>query len=308
MIKDIPLVLVGYNRPELIENRLKEISSMPISKLYINIDFESNEMTQIMQSIINDFKKKHENDFMTVTNIQNTNLGLNDHIFFSINKCLEENENFILIEDDIKLSSNFYENMLTGFNLQSSKQKLGYIGGFSALNLNKFLLKKNYWRKTIYFSCWGWGTNRNTWNLYKEKLDFNDINQEMKNSNTWRSLNKWQKYLWLHRFRKMQMHPKSTWDIQFQYISFLYDFHNLVPVNRFVDNEGYSDIRASHTIERKPFWFKNGFKNVQTEKQEIPKIISRTINKLIDANTVAGDGRLTKMYLDFKNERNIFRK
>jgi len=308
MIKDIPLVLVGYNRPELIEKRLKEISSMPISKLYINIDFESNEMTQIMQSIINDFEKKHKNNFITEANIQNENLGLNDHIFFSINKCLDENENFILIEDDIKLSPNFYQNMLNGFNLQSNRQKLGYIGGFSALNLNNFLFKKNYWRKTIYFSCWGWGTNKNTWNLYKEKLDFIDINQEMKNSKTWSSLNKWQRYLWLHRFQKMQMHPKSTWDIQFQYISFLHDFYNLVPVNRFVDNEGYSDIRASHTIERKPFWFKNGFKSVQIQKKEIPEIISRTINKLIDSNTVAGDGRLTKMYLDFKNKRNIFRK
>jgi hypothetical protein len=308
MIKDIPLVLVGYNRPELIEKRLKEISAMPISKLYINIDFESDEMIQSMQNIINNFENNHKNDFLIEKNIQNRNLGLNDHIFFSINKCLEENENFILVEDDIKLSPNFYNNMLNGFNLQSSKQKLGYIGGFSPLNLSNFLCKKNYWRKTIYFSCWGWGTNKKTWSLYQEKIDFIDINQEMKMSKTWKSLNSWQRYLWLHRFRKMQMYPKSTWDIQFQYISFLHDFYNLVPVSRFVDNEGYSDVRASHTIERKPFWFKDGFENVQIQKQEIPEIISRTINKLIDSNTVAGDGRLTKMYLDFKNKWNIFRK
>ena len=68
MIKDIPLVLVGYNRPELIEKRLKEISSMPISKLYINIDFESDEMIQSMQNIINNFENNHKNDFLIEKN------------------------------------------------------------------------------------------------------------------------------------------------------------------------------------------------------------------------------------------------
>jgi hypothetical protein len=306
MIHDIALILVGYNRPDLIEARLNEISKLPILKLYINIDFSSKEMTEKMENIISDFVEKHGRNIKIKSVFQNKNLGLNDHIIFSINNCLAKNENFILVEDDIKLSSNFYLNMVNGFNLQSRSQELGYIGAFSPLNLKTFPIKKNYWRKTIYFSCWGWGTNKNTWRLYKENLGLVEINKELSKSKSWESLNRWQKYLWLHRFRKIQMNPKMTWDIQFQYMSFVNDFYNIVPVNRIIDNEGYSDTRASHTIENKPFWFKNGFADYQIESKVLPESFSKLFNRIVDSNTVAGDGRLTRLYLSLSKFRYKF--
>ena len=307
MIKDIPVILVGFNRPELIEARLKELSKQPISKLYINIDFSSQEINKEMEKIVANFIEKHRNRIEINSIFQNKNLGLNDHIIFSINNCLEENENFILVEDDIKLSSNFYLNMVDGFKLQSGTQELGYIGAFSPLNLKAFLRNKNYWRKTIYFSCWGWGTNKKTWHLYNEKLNFVDIEKEMLGSKSWKSLNRWQKYLWLHRFRKIQLNPKITWDIQFQYTSFTNDFYNIVPINRIVDNEGYSDSRASHTTENKPFWFKNGISDQKMKPKMLPKNVSKFFNKMVDSNTVAGDGRLTRIYISLSKFRSRLR-
>jgi hypothetical protein len=303
MINNIPLILVGFNRPDLIKARLNEISKLPILKLYINIDFSSKEMTEEMKDIVGNFSEKYGRNIKIKSVFQNKNLGLNNHIIQSVNSCLRENENFILVEDDIKLSNYFYSNMVEGFKLQSLSKNLGYIGGFSPLNLKIFSIKKNYWRKTIYFSCWGWGTNKNTWSLYEENLGLLAIDKEMSKSKSWKSLNRWQKYLWSHRFRKIQMNPKMTWDIQFQYMSFVNDFYNIVPVNRIIDNEGYSDTRASHTIENKPFWFKNGFADYQIKSKVLPGTVSKLFNRIVDSNTVAGDGRLTRLYLSLSKFR-----
>lgn len=307
MIKDIPVILVGYNRPEFIEARLNELSNQPITKLYINIDFSSQDVNKKMEKIVKNFIDKCGNKIQINSIFQKKNLGLNDHIIFSINNCLTEYENFILVEDDIKLSSNFYINMVDGFNLQASSQELGYIGAFSPLNMKILSKNKNYWRKTLYFSCWGWGTSKKTWSLYSEKLNFSEIEKEMQYSNSWKSLNRWQKYLWFHRFRKIQMNPKMTWDIQFQYMSFVNDFYNIVPINRIVDNEGYADDRASHTIENKPFWFKNGISEQKMKSKMLQNNFSKIINKMVDSNTVAGDGRLTRAYITLSKFRNRLR-
>jgi hypothetical protein len=103
------------------------------------------------------------------------------------------------------------------------------------------------------------------------------------------------------------MNPKTTWDIQFQYTSFANDFYNIVPINRIVDNEGYSDSRASHTIENKPFWFKNGISDQKIRPKVLRKNVSKLFNKMVDSNTAAGDGRLTRINISLSKFRSRLR-
>jgi hypothetical protein len=49
--------------------------------------------------------------------------------------------------------------------------------------------------------------------------------------------------------------PSYTWDVQMQYTSFLFDFTNLAPVFRFSDNEGFNDIKATHTKDSQKIGF-----------------------------------------------------
>jgi hypothetical protein len=86
-----------------------------------------------------------------------------------------------------------------------------------------------------------------------------------------------------------------------QFASFLNEFTNLVPLYRFVDNEGFNDKRATHTKDSKPKWMNNKSKN----EQYIDHIAGKLINKLfntIDQLTIVGDSKLLPVYKKIKNQ------
>jgi hypothetical protein len=121
----------------------------------------------------------------------------------------------------------------------------------------------------------------------------------LKYSKTWRALSGYQRQLWIHRFTKISKTPKHTWDIQFQYLCFKNSYVQLVPVFRFVDNEGFSDHRAAHTSGGRPKWM--GRSEVRNSRLPVNRIslFSTMIQNFIDSNTIAGDTRL----IQFKNRR-----
>ena len=51
-IDDVPVLLIGYNRPELLKKRIYELSDMPIKHLYISIDGGDSSHTDKMNLVI----------------------------------------------------------------------------------------------------------------------------------------------------------------------------------------------------------------------------------------------------------------
>ena len=276
---DAPILLIGFNRPDLLKKRVQEISKMNIRNLYVSIDggSQSNtvEMLKLVKSIPNYFSN-HVN--ISVTH-QKYNLGLTKHVTESISAILQVHSNIIVVEDDISLSKNFYDNMNLGLSTLNSNNTLGTVSSLSALNYSGRIYPKNKWRKTKYFFCWGWGCSRETWNRYRVDLSRVDLESELKSSLLWKDLSNHQKAVWISRFNRVKNNPTYTWDIQMQYASFLFNFTNLAPVFRFSNNEGFNDIRATHTKKSKPGWLRNDIKNDHILKTSIK---SKKINKLIE--------------------------
>jgi SpoVK/Ycf46/Vps4 family AAA+-type ATPase len=215
-------------------------------------------------------------------------------------QVLEENENLIVVEDDIAINSSFYKNISNGLNMLKKMGTRGLVSGFSPINYSGSYHLQNKWRKSIYFSCWGWGCNRDTWAKYESNLSGIDLDEALKNSHAWSSLSSWQKNLWKSRFRKVQQNEGYTWDLQMQFASFANEFTNLVPLFRFTDNEGFNDERATHTKEPKPKWMNNRSKNDQ-HIYDFAGIIASKLFGIIDALTIVGDSRLLSIYKNVKN-------
>ena len=294
--RDVPVLLIGFNRPDYLLDRILELNEMPIKHLFISIDGNLKTNLVDFEPVITITKNIFTNLDSLVIERFDENLGLVDHLTSAITKVFQSFNHVIVVEDDIALTRNFYVNMLNGFNLQRDLNLSGIIGGFSPMNFSRLSKLKNHWRVSKYCSIWGWGCTKSAWNGYSFNLQQIDFESTLTESKSWNNLNKFQKNLWVQRFKKAQTNPNFTWDIQLQYHSFLNNFQNIYPLSTLVKNVGFMDYRATHTKNRKPNWMSslNGDNRLITRKG-----ISRyssLISKLLDANTVAGDTKLNKFW------------
>ena len=252
--QDVPILLIGFNRPEFLLDRLRELQKMPIKHLYISIDGNPNSDKSSMLSVVdyaNGAFSKLEN---LNIEIQSENLGLAKHLTTAISKVFNTFSHIVVIEDDISMSLNFYQNMLSGFNFQQTNHLRGIIGAFSPLNFSSIRVFNNKWRTSKYCSIWGWGCTKSVWADYDLTLKNVDFRKSLENSQVWQELSKFQQNLWINRFIKIQNNPYHTWDIQFQYMSFCENLQHLVPLFRVTENDGFADERSSNTKERRPWW------------------------------------------------------
>lgn len=294
---DVPILLLGYNRPDYLADRLQELRKIAPPLIYISIDGSNDALAdQISETLSTNLR-----DWPSTSRVEiwrhKDNLGLTGHIPGAISRVLEENLKVIIVEDDISLAPNFYINMMNGFEVLASNNIQGTVGAFSPLKLPRNLEFLNRWRKTHYFSCWRWGVSREIWLKYEVDLRKEDIDTSLSKSHTWKNLSLAQQIVWRKRFQKIVSHPLDTWDVQAQYMSFKYDFINILPISRFIDNVGFSDNRSVHTIGKKPRWFlSGGYSTSRIHTNSISRF-SRPLTKLIDSNTFVGDSKLFQWWM-----------
>ena len=251
----IAILVLGYSRPELLSSRLIELCTMGAQNVFVSVDGpkELDPFTpqiEECQRIANEFGSEHS---YSVT-IQDNNLGLSRHVTQSITSVLLEFDWVIVIEDDIKLSPRTLESFKAGIRLSESHGLRGTVGGFSFYGNSKipFLNQVNCWRTSDYFSAWGWAVSKTCWEKYNLQINSSEISSSLAKSKVWNTLNSRQQASWISKFEKVSKDPLFTWDFQMVYTSFVNDWTHLLPIFRFVDNEGFGDTRGTHTKGERP--------------------------------------------------------
>ena len=290
----LPILLIGYNRPELLFDRLNEIKLLPVEKLYISIDSMDHGVNPEIMEIVNEFVDSEPN-IQIATNFESQNLGLTRHITSAISRVLQSNEAVLVIEDDTSFSTQSYKAFNEGYFMSKNMEMTGIVSGFSPL-VQPTWCRKNIWRKTPYFFVWGWVATQQNWIHYNFDISGVDISIELKKSRSWNRLSRFQKSVWLSRFRRAQLDPLLTWDVQMQYLSFQQDYVNLTPLFRVVENLGFNDSRAAHTKSKKPRWFiTSDPKNSIAPETKMKRSIDRFAN-IIDSITLAGDSKILHLW------------
>lgn len=128
----LPILLIGYNRPDFFQDRLNEIKSLPIEKLYISIDSMENGVSPEIKRIIKEFVNSGHN-FQIVVNFESQNLGLTKHITSAISRVLKVDEAVLVVEDDISLSTQSYDAFNEGHFMTKSMKLIGIVSGFRHL-------------------------------------------------------------------------------------------------------------------------------------------------------------------------------
>lgn len=245
------ILLIGYNRWDLLEKRLLELTQSHIDtqSVYLSIDglskgdidFHRNTRIANLESSVLPF---------TLSVIQRpSNLGCSNHIITAVSEVLSLHERVIVIEDDVSISPIFISSMTEALHALSKFEDVGTIGGFS--NFHKrlhfpFIFRKNYWRKTKYFSAWGWGTTAEFWEKFERISDIENVEEYLSESSIWTNFSKRKQQIWLNRFKR------GVWDFNLQLVLFKHEKLNLLPALRIIDNEGFSDDRSTHTKHKRP--------------------------------------------------------
>ena len=246
--QEVGVLLLGYNRPELLEKRIFELRKTDIKNIYISIDggaeSHTNEMARfkkIARNVLSDYK-------LDLVHHKN-NLGMVHHITGEISRVLTIHKYIIVVEDDIVISNNFFKNIINGLNHLNKLNVDGIVSGYSPFFNSK---RKNKWRKTHICFFWGWACSSKTWKGYNFDIQKYFIVEQLSDSKTWKNLNSFQRKFWLSRIKYSQKFPLFTWDFQFIFHSIVNNFVNLTPIFSIVSNEGFNDPRAVHTKGKKP--------------------------------------------------------
>lgn len=288
------VLLVGYNRPENLLQRITELSRNRPEKLYISIDGSDNSVirTGISESIETGAKLYFDPKTLNV-NIMPRNLGLSSHIDTAVSKILETEENVLVLEDDIRITETLVSQLSSGFREFSKSPNFGTIGGFSGVPIYSEA-KRNYWRQTPAFSAWGWMIGRHSWSKYSLQIPKGDLEEQLKKSKSWHSLSKTQKNTWLHRFGKVQANPSLTWDYQMQFMCFKYDHFNVLPLFRICENVGFADSRSTNTKNAKPVWMQDHVLFQGEFNKSLSPFPSKILSKHVDSFTISGDSYMRK--------------
>ena len=274
MPRNTVLVIFSYNRPDLTRRRLEQLVEVKCP-IIVSIDAPK------IGSINADFTDLEIEYSEHVQFIQTKeNLGTATHLVARISEQFQKYDNIIVIEDDVAADKTsidtligILENRLPGDILT-----IGLFGGLPGKLLS--LLGLSYWRRSRYFSAWGWAIQKEDWHLFT--LDIKEEVPKLENSKSWQRMNYRERLIWKSRFAKVVRTPSFTWDYQMMFAGLLHNKMHLLPLFRCIDNEGFGDIRAVNTKEPRPNWYLGSRGTIQNKGEDL-RIIPGWLGKAFES-------------------------
>lgn len=299
-ISDTQILIIGYNRPELIAKRLVNASSLRGQDIRLSIDFYNERTTHLMKEVVSMHQKSIQEFNKLEVVFHETNLGLAKHVTSAISEVLNSYEKVIVIEDDIEFNSHSIASLEFGLSIMERDSSIASAGMFSPLNFSSRITQLNFFRYSRYFSCWGWCTTRKIWSKYRLDISQTDPQLDLSHSKMFNTMPKKNQTTWIGRFNKLKSNTFHTWDLQFQLMAFQDELKHLVPFRTIANNEGFNDSRSAHTKGRQPFWMRD----YPLVAATISKVYeSRAINRvmeLIESYSVIGDGHNPRLLNNLK--------
>lgn len=291
---DVGVLVLAFNRPEMLYKRIEELSNNKICNLYISIDGGSESHSPEMEAAKNFAKQVFQKIENFSLKHHKKNLGIDKHTTQEISRVLLNHKYIIVIEDDVKVTGNFIENMVNGINLQNQLGLSGIISGWSPLYAKK---PNNKWRITTHPFVWGWACSSKIWSEFTYDLSKINIERQLLRSQKWHKLSDHNKEKYLLMFKKFQSNPQNTWDVPFLFLFFKKNYISICPVFSMVGNEGFDDKRATHTKGKIP----RTIKNAKLNESVLSKLSMYSIIYKIVDQVYANDIKIVRKFIDFLN-------
>jgi hypothetical protein len=236
---EFPVLVTGYNRPELMRDLLQHLSQIGVENLYIALDGPKNlqDKLKCLETLNEVLQAKNRFDLKILH--RRYNLGCCLGMISAIDWFFSKNDFGIVIEDDCKPSKEFFE-LVNDFFEKKADNSLN-CDIVSAHNPFNTKLSNN---KTSFVLIHGWATYSRVWKLIRPNYFKLNLPKFKNLKNETRAMSS-TLYCW-----RNAMHAKlgmvDTWDGIMSDQVWRLGVKTLLPNENMVQNLGYG-LNATHT-------------------------------------------------------------
>lgn len=242
----VPVLLIGFNRPDVIKQSLDYVRKAKPQKLYVAIDGPriNKKGEDLLVAEVRKIVKNIDWECETHYKFSDVNQGAEIIVSSAVSWVLENEEYVIVLEDDIiaPLSFlNFAQEMLLKYANQENVYMISG-GQFSPIEMpnNEDYLFSNYGHT----GC-GWATWKRAWDRFD--LNINDFDSLLKDGNINNLVHcKAEKKRWLSTIKRMKKNGKgnNNWDVCWSYIRFRDQGFSIVPRLNLTSNIGVYGLHS----------------------------------------------------------------
>jgi hypothetical protein len=241
----VPILLITYNRPDLVRLQIERLRRIKPEKLYVASDGpksgKSNDKILVYES--REIVDKSVNwQCCIYKKFEDENLGCGKGVSDAVAWFFEHEPEGIILEDDCNVSDSFYpfcKYILEKY--RSDESVAGVTADFKFISNDR---PSNYYGFIDFPLIWGWATWKRVWQKYKYQLD-----NETDNASEIKFLNhlprRGQKY-WAKQFSSVTNNRVDTWDYQLAHLVLKNRMRFVHPMRNLVTNVGLGE-NATHT-------------------------------------------------------------
>ena len=172
-----PVLLLNFNRPEFTRGLIDNLRAYRPKRVYVSIDGprQNSLDTERVQQVEVECRRIDWTVDVSYR-IQDSNLGLRRNVRESLDWFFDKEDAGIVLEDDIRFSDGFVGYMNRTLRHYRDHDNVGVISGNNLLaHVNGYPrgVNQDVFLSTI-FHCWGWGTWRERWQIYDDRIEFDD--------------------------------------------------------------------------------------------------------------------------------------
>jgi len=242
--RNIPVLILGYNRPFQIKKLINSLRKIKPKKIYISLDgpkknFEDIKKCKLVKNEVN----KINWNCKLKKNYNSNNLGCR----LSVSKAIEwffYNTKFgIILEDDCIPNQSFFDFCHINNQLYKNNKKIFSISGSNFFNGK---INDDYYFSK-YPHCWGWATWSRAWKHYNNKLSFWS---KWKKTDSWKSLhtNIIERKYWEKIFDKVKKDKIDSWAYVWTCSVWKKNGLTIIPKKNLIKNIGF-DINATNSLK-----------------------------------------------------------
>ena len=239
-----PILLIGFNRPDLMKGAIDRLRVVKPTKLYVGIDGARNEVENMVVDEVKELIKAVDWECEVKTNFQKSNLGCKNGPLAAINWFFECEEMGIILEDDIEAEESFFRYCQELLIKYKNDERMGTISGD---NYTEITDENSSYMLSRYSQTWGWATWKRVWVKYDDQIS----NWPKDKETGWLNKlfdNRWVVIYWTLIFEAVyNKEIKTAWDYQWTYMSWKNNLWTIIPSKNLVTNVGIGIDGATHT-------------------------------------------------------------
>lgn len=253
-----PVLILAYNRPDQVRGLIDSMRPYRPQKLLVAVDGPKDndaDRVRVKNTILECGQIDWTEDVQYL--IQEKNLGLRLAVPKAVSWAVELYGEVIVVEDDVRIGSEFFEYMSSALDTYRNHLNIGHISGYNVVE-SKWLKKPNdRSRASTYPESYAWATWQRAWNFYDDDLSWIRNESLNKLKKTTKSLPS--AFIWKLNFRDANDGVISTW--AYRWVASLWK-NNLVCISPNRNLVSYAgEESGTHTLT-KPTWKELQIENI----------------------------------------------